>query len=162
MSDFELSARGHLAASPAEVWSLLTDFEAAPIWLERAHAVVGDEGGFSIQLAGSGAGHSLEGEIVEVEPQARLDVRLRDPSSLLRETEVRMLLGSAEEGTEFAVDVLGRLGPIGSLVAPLLRLRAEVELHRVIRGFRAAIEERSRAMRARHAARTSEDTAADA
>jgi len=142
MAPFEIVLNGHLPASPGRVWALLVDHAAVPCWLEGVSAVVsgGDE---FLVLAGGAADQAwVLGEVIEVEPRRRLVIRLDDPAANLCEVRVGWSIVPDEAGTRFELRVTGVPGVFGTLLAPLLRLRAEVAMARAVRGFRAALEAR--------------------
>ncbi|HZR84380.1 MAG TPA: SRPBCC family protein [Candidatus Binatia bacterium] len=148
MPGFEVEVSGRVAAPPVLVWEALTDLSSVAEWLDRVDEVdAGPE-----PVAGEGRWRVgrrwVVGGIVEVEPRRKLVLVLREATSLVRQVRVAIRIAPGDRGTAFHVHLAGDAAGIATPLRPWLRLRAEIELHRAVRGFRAWIEERARPERA--------------
>jgi uncharacterized protein YndB with AHSA1/START domain len=145
MANFSVDLSGRLAVPLQLAWAALTDLAAAPEWLDRVEESDADASDLAWSEARWRVGRRwIRGTVVELEAPRRLVLRLRDATSLLPELRVTVRVAAADRGTSFRVEVSGDASGIALALRPWLRLRAEIELHRAVRGFRAWIEERAR------------------
>jgi uncharacterized protein YndB with AHSA1/START domain len=149
MSAFEIELSGCIEAPPETTWALLSDREAVPEWLDDVAAVSGEGDRLLVQRSPAPGGEWIEGTIREAVPRERLALGLTDPSRLLSQAEVQLLLGPDDGGTAYRIKVACQARPLWSVLSPLLRLRAQVALHRAVRGFRAGVADRIAAERRR-------------
>ena len=156
MSAFEIELSGCIEASPEATWDILSDRDAVPKWLDDVTAVTGEGSRLLVQRSPGPAGEWIEGTIRESVPGERLALGLTDPSRLLSQAEVQLLLGPDDGGTAYRLKVACQARAPWSVLSPLLRLRAQVALHRAVRGFRAAVADRIAADRRRQ--RSSRET----
>jgi uncharacterized protein YndB with AHSA1/START domain len=143
MSGFSIELSGRVGAPLPMVWEALTDLESAAQWLDRvddAEHAVGEGAQQSRWRVGR---RWIVGGIVEIEPRRKVVLVLRDTSSLIRQVRVVVRLSPGDRGTWFHVELAGDAAGMAAPLKPWLRLRAEIELHRAVRGFRAWIEERA-------------------
>jgi len=150
---FSLQAHSFLAAPPEVVWRHLVDRDSVASWLEGIEALTGGGDRFATRRTSEPCSVPIEGRVLQLVPAQRLRVVLRAPWRLLREIELAVELTAAERGTRIDAEVTYRLTLLGRLLRPLVRLRAEIALHRASRGFRAALEDEL--ARSRHRARPS-------
>jgi uncharacterized protein YndB with AHSA1/START domain len=157
MSAFEIELSGCIEASPEATWAFLSDRDAVPTWLDDVTAVTAEGSRLLVQRSPGPDGAWIEGTIRESVPHERLALGLTDPSPLLSQAEVQLLLNPDEAGTAYRLKVACQARPLWSVLSPLLRLRAQVALHRAVRGFRAAVADQMAAERRRK--RASRDAA---
>jgi uncharacterized protein YndB with AHSA1/START domain len=149
MSAFEIELSGCIEAPPETTWAFLSDRDAVPKWLDDVTAVTGEGSRLLVQRSPGPNGEWIEGTIRESIPQERLALGLTDPTRLLSQAEVQLLLGPDDGGTAYRLKVACQARPLWSVLAPLLRLRAQVTLHRAVRGFRAGVADKIAAERRR-------------
>jgi uncharacterized protein YndB with AHSA1/START domain len=138
---FSLEANGFLAAPLDVVWNQLVDRESVSDWLDGIEQLSGSGARFATRRAAQPCSAPIEGKVLRLERERRLVLLLRAPWHLLREIELDIELAPEDRGTRVALCATHRLRPLGWLVRPLLRLRAQIALHRASRGFRAAIDD---------------------
>jgi uncharacterized protein YndB with AHSA1/START domain len=146
---FRLEASAVVAAPRDLVWRRLVDRDAVPGWLDDVDQLTGSAERFATRRAGERCGTPIEGRVTELQHERALRVRLRAPWHLLREIELGLRLESDEVGTRVDVDATYHLRWLGWMLKPLVRLRAEIALHRAARGFRAALEDEASRRRRR-------------
>lgn len=149
MSAFEIELSGCIEASPETTWAFLSDRDAVPRWLDDVAAVTGEGSRLLVQRSPGPNGEWIEGTIRESVPLERLELGLTDPTRLVSQAEVQLLLGPEDGGTAYRLKVACQARPLWSVLSPLLRLRAQVALHRAVRGFRAGVADRIAAERRR-------------
>ena len=147
MASFELRLTGHVSAAPARVWAHLVDQETVPCWLDGVRSVVADGDEFLAHFHADHGGGWVSGEVVDAAPRERLQLRLESPGANVVEARVAVNLAPDEAGTLLDLRVTGVTSVLGRLVLPLVRFRAEVAMARALRGFRAALEARTRRKR---------------
>jgi hypothetical protein len=138
---FSLQARGFLAAPPDVVWRHLVDRDSVSSWLDGIETLTGRGDRFSTRRASEPCSAPIEGRVLQLVAAQRLRVVLRGPWRLLREIELVVELAAADGGTRIDTEATYRLTPLGRLLRPFVRLRAEIALRRASRGFRAALED---------------------
>jgi uncharacterized protein YndB with AHSA1/START domain len=142
MSEFAIELSGRVGAPLALVWNTLTDLETVAAWLDRVEDAEASEHGPDHRRWRVGR-RWIVGGIVEVEPRRKVVLVLREASSLIRQIRIVVHIAAAERGTAFRVELAGDAAGLATPLKPWLRLRAEIELHRAVRDFRAWIEERA-------------------
>lgn len=156
-SAFALQVRGFLAAPPDVVWRHLVDRDSVASWLDGIDALTGGGDRFTTRRADEPSSAPVEGRVLQLVPGERLRIELRAPWRLLRGIELTIELTPVDGGTRIGVEATYRLTLLGRLLRPLVRLRAEVALHRASRGFRSSLEDELARSR-RSAARSGGDT----
>jgi hypothetical protein len=81
--------------------------------------------------------------VADFDPERRLRVTFRAPWRLLRSIELDVTLHPEDVGTRVDVLATYELRGLAVLLRPLVRLRAEIALHRAARALRAATEDES-------------------
>lgn len=147
MSAFEVELSGRIEATPETAWALLSDPHSVHQWLDDVESVEGVGDCLRVRYSPGSDGEWIEGRIRELVPHERLALALTDPSRLLSRADVDVELGPYDGGTSYRLKVACRARPIWSVLSPLLRLRAQVALHRAVRGFRAGLADRLAAER---------------
>lgn len=139
MPSFTLTNRAVLAAHPEVVWGRIVDRESQAAWCE---GLVSLSGGKELvtRRAEDPCGCPIEGTVEAMEPGRRLAVTFRAPWRLLRSIGLDVTLEPADDGTRLAAVAIYTLRPLGAVLRPLVRLRAEIAMHRVLRGLREATE----------------------
>ncbi|HYC24283.1 MAG TPA: SRPBCC family protein [Candidatus Bathyarchaeia archaeon] len=143
MATAEVKLEGRLAAPAWVVWSRLSDLEALASWLDEADDIhVTGRGRFAKRRFRLG-GRVVEDEVLELVPGRRLGLALRGLSPWLAGAYLRADLLADDDGTRLVLKLHLAIRPrwLGPIVKPLVRLRAEVALYRVLRAFRSWIEE---------------------
>jgi uncharacterized protein YndB with AHSA1/START domain len=147
MASFAVEVSGRIAAPPSLVWEALTDLGSVAEWLDRVDEVEPAAADDPVARRWRVGRRWVVGGIVEVEPRRKVVIVLREATSFLRQVRVVVRVAAAERGTSYRVELVGDAAGIASPLRPWLRLRSEIELHRAVRGFRAFVEERTRAAR---------------
>ena len=145
MPEVEVEVAGRLDAEPARVWSRLIDRDGVAEWMDDVHSVAGDGEDAVARLSGDESGGWIDVRVTDLEPRRHLGLRLDRPSSLLKEARVEVQLEPDEAGTVYRLGVRARPRMLARPLMPLVRLRAEVALHRAVRGFKAAMDADRRA-----------------
>lgn len=140
MSEVAVEVAGHLDAKPARVWSRLMDREAVAEWMDDVDSLAGDGEDAVARLSGDDSGGWVDVRVTDLEPRRHLGLRLDRPSSLLKEARVEVELEPDADGTAYRLGVRARPRMLARPLLPLVRLRAEVALHRAVRGFKAAMD----------------------
>lgn len=146
MPGFTLTTGAVLAAPPGVVWGRLDDREAQAAWCESLASLSGGRN-LPTRRTTDPCSYPIVGTVEVMEPARRLAVTFRAPWRLLRSVALDVTLEPADDGTRLQGTVTYALRPLGALLRPLVRLRAEIALHRVLRGLRAATETESARIR---------------
>ncbi len=153
MADSTLHHSGRLDIVPEAVWPALSDLDRVADWHDAIVGSAAVPGGDPTRRRWRVGSRWIEGEIVGLEPQRRIAVRLREPATLVREALVTVTVEPAERGTTLRIELSLTTPALAAPLGPWLRLRAEVELHRALRSFRSwlgdrlALAKRAAAMR---------------
>lgn len=144
MAELLIDHSGWLDAPTDLVWRGLIDLGAVDEWHDRVDEGAPGEAGPGLERRWRVGSRWLVGGIVEAEPGRRLTLLVRDGASLLRILRVVVELDPAEGATRYRLELVAETSSLAAPLIPWLRFRAQVELHRAVRGFRAWIEERAR------------------
>jgi uncharacterized protein YndB with AHSA1/START domain len=136
-----LEADGFVAAPPDVVWSQLVDRESVAAWVDDIEPLSGAGERFATRRSSAPCSPTIEGRVTHLERERRLALVLHGPWRLLREIALEIDLSPDEGGTRVRLRAIHSLRWAGLLLRPLLRLRAQIALHRASRGFRAAIDD---------------------
>lgn len=140
MPEVAVEVAGRLDAEPARVWSRLIDRDGVAEWMDDVDSLAGDGEDAVARLSGDETGGWIDVRVTDLEPRRHLRLRLDRPSSLLKEARVEVDLEPDDEGTAYRLGVRARPRMLARPLMPLVRLRAEVALHRAVRGFKAAMD----------------------
>lgn len=143
MTRFSLTSQAVLVASPDVVWGQLVDCDSVSAWFEGIESLSGSAESFSTRRGTEPCACPVEGCVGDFDPERRLRVTFRAPWRLLRSIELEVTLRPEDGGTRVDALATYELRGLGVLLRPLVRLRAEIALHRAARALRAATEDES-------------------
>ena len=92
-------------ATPAEVWSALTEPERLARWLADAELDLRVAGEYVLRFSGEDQGRTTRGEVVAIEPERLLELTWLSPGE--EDTVLRFELRPDDEGTILVLDHRG-------------------------------------------------------